>query len=95
MLDEYLHIKIIDFGTAKIENKTFDKEKMKFIPINKMQEENDNLLINKMSRQANSKRDTFVGTAEYVSPEMLTGGVVTGSADLWSLGRLAIDLIYK
>ena len=32
------------------------------------------------------KRKSFVGTAQYVSPEILTGGDSTRASDLWAIG---------
>jgi 3-phosphoinositide dependent protein kinase-1 len=59
-----MHIKITDFGTAKI-------------------------LDNDKTTRANS----FVGTAEYVSPELLTDKLACKSSDLWALGCIIYQLL--
>ncbi|XP_062507780.1 3-phosphoinositide-dependent protein kinase 1-like [Corticium candelabrum] len=64
LLDEKMHIKITDFGTAKI-------------------------LDNAETTRANS----FVGTAEYVSPELLTDKEACKSSDLWGLGCIIFQLL--
>ena len=40
-----------------------------------------------------SRRPTFCGTAEYVSPEMLFGEEVEFEADYWALGCIIYKLI--
>ncbi|EDO48026.1 predicted protein, partial [Nematostella vectensis] len=66
LLDENMHIKITDFGTAKILNK--DEEK-------------------------NKGRNSFVGTAQYVSPELLTDKRACKSSDIWALGCIIYQLL--
>jgi len=65
LITESMHIKLTDFGTAKIiENNT-------------------------ESDRANS----FVGTAEYVSPELLNDKATCKSSDFWALGCIIYQLL--
>lgn len=68
LLDEKMHVKVTDFGTAKI------------LEQNAEGEEDD---------RANS----FVGTAEYVSPELLKEKAACKSSDFWALGCIIYQLI--
>lgn len=38
------------------------------------------------------KLDTFLGTKEYVSPEVLEGKTCSSAADMWSLGIIIYQL---
>ncbi|KAI9594901.1 kinase-like domain-containing protein [Syncephalis fuscata] len=68
LLDERMHIKLTDFGTAKL-----------FEPADK---------------DANNDRsNSFVGTAEYVSPELLTNKSATRSCDWWAFGCIVYQLL--
>merc|ERR1719453_2252394 len=40
-----------------------------------------------------SPRFTLVGTPEFLSPEVLTGGGYTTCADIWGLGVMAYELL--
>lgn len=39
------------------------------------------------------KRDTFCGTLNYVSPEMISGETYNEKADNWAIGILAYELL--
>lgn len=67
MLDENFHLKLGDFGTAKI------------LGEKRQPNENDPL-------ESEAKGSTFVGTAEYVSPEVLLDKASGPASDLWALG---------
>lgn len=62
LLDEAGHIKITDFGTAKL-------------------------------LAGDDRASSFVGTAEYVSPELLQDKVAFKSSDLWALGCIIYQLL--
>lgn len=66
LLDGDMHIKITDFGTAKILSGTDVDQK---------------------------GRNSFVGTAQYVSPELLTDKRANKSSDLWALGCIIYQLL--
>lgn len=64
LLDEEMHIKITDFGTAKV-----------------------------IAHGEEDRANSFVGTAEYVSPELLQDKVAYKSSDLWALGCIIYQLL--
>lgn len=82
MLTQEGHLKCIDFGTAKFlasEKRTSEL----FTSKNNAPEENAQPNPAPPKR---THRSTFVGTAQYVSPEMLDGSDCGAPADLWALG---------
>ncbi|KAG8189288.1 hypothetical protein JTE90_019048 [Oedothorax gibbosus] len=48
---------------------------------------------NDSSGDESNKRNSFVGTAQYVSPEMLSGKSASPSADLWALGCIIYQMV--
>lgn len=78
LIDDDMHILIADFGSAKIlDNNSADT--------NGFEDENDNASRN--------RKYSFVGTAQYVSPELLKGCAPTKSSDLWALGCIVYQMI--
>ena len=75
MLDNNMHLKLIDFASAKIQGKTFDQNTMRF----EDEEQNTNSNHNSTHNDNGSDGDycgqkraiNFIDTAEYVSQEML------------------------
>ncbi len=94
LIDENIYIKIGDFATAKIKNKKFNLTLMKYESCNLDEED----LIEDKEKDFDNKdikaRDTFCGTAEYVSPEMITGQSSSYSSDYWALGCIIYHMIY-
>ncbi|KAI9002236.1 kinase-like domain-containing protein [Gaertneriomyces semiglobifer] len=73
LLDEHRHIKVTDFGTAKIlesaSEPTMD------------------------GSDKSAKRNSFVGTAEYCSPELLNDRAASKESDVWALGCILYHLL--
>ena len=67
LLDEKYHLKLCDFGTAKVAGETHTEPEKELL-------------------EREPKGSTFVGTAEYVSPEVLLDKESGPSSDLWALG---------
>lgn len=74
LLDSSMHVKITDFGTAKLLDNASS---------------NGSILDGANMDRANS----FVGTAEYVSPELLTDKNACKSSDLWAFGCIIYQLL--
>lgn len=90
LLDENMHTLIADFGSAKVvahgepglcnaDTRSCDR------PSTGPAEEENN-----MSRR---RRNSFVGTAQYVSPEILNGKPTSRATDLWALGCIVYQMI--
>jgi 3-phosphoinositide dependent protein kinase-1 len=78
LLDNHMHVKITDFGTGKILD---DKQR------GTMDNGND-IFPNEKHRTV-----SFVGTAEYVSPELLTAKEGGKPTDLWAFGCIIYQLL--
>ena len=79
LLNERMHILITDFGSAKL------------LPsgtsISATSNDDDD------GAGPLPKRKSFVGTAQYVSPEILTGRGSSGASDLWALGCILYQMV--
>ena len=97
-LDEEMHLKLFDFATAVKTNKYFDLKTMRFVDISDddlayLMEENDNNkakdnIIKIDNLQILLLSHLFVGTPEYVSPEVLEHDypLIGPGVDIWAFG---------
>ena len=107
MMNDNWHLKVIDFATARILGKYFDKKKMVFKNDDTYYDvsETDELKGNKVVINEEDDDDdlhakperrgmTFVGTAEYVSPEVLGDKPAGFGSDIWALGIMIYQMFY-
>lgn len=97
-IDENMHLKLLDFGTADSINKFFDKKTMKFVDIQMSKREIENLVSEKGSTDEKyiqiSKYNIvllshkMIGSIEYISPEVLEQRYsrIGPMVDIWALG---------
>lgn len=64
LLDENMHLKLTDFGTAKM-----------------------------IGTEKRARSESFVGTAEYISPELLEQKVASRESDIWAIGCIIYQMI--
>ena len=104
-IDEFMHLKLFDFATANKINRYFDLKTMRFIPLNeeyvsliekKSNNIDDNIIkIDKYNILLLSH--LFVGTPEYVSPEVLEHNyplIGPGHMGLWNYAIFIFHWIY-
>lgn len=82
LLDDQMHVKITDFGTAKILPDPREAGRDNGIPPGADPGQSDE-----------SRATSFVGTAEYVSPELLTEKSACKASDLWAFGCIIYQLL--
>lgn len=80
------HLKCIDFGTAKFLTTEKRTAELYASRSGKTVETVDMSMSTSNNSMKRNHRSTFVGTPQYVSPEMLEGSDCGAPADLWSLG---------
>eukprot|EP01006_Ploeotia_vitrea_P053654 TRINITY_DN67805_c8_g4_i2.p1 TRINITY_DN67805_c8_g4~~TRINITY_DN67805_c8_g4_i2.p1 ORF type:complete len:537 (+),score=297.12 TRINITY_DN67805_c8_g4_i2:76-1686(+) len=81
LIDSDGHIKVTDFATSKIVEKGPDDNTSAV-----------SLEVPEMS-EASKRKNSFVGTAEYVAPELLDDQPVTFATDLWALGCIVFQML--
>ncbi|KAI8630848.1 Pkinase-domain-containing protein [Xylariaceae sp. FL1651] len=85
LLDDQLHIKITDFGTARLLSDPRAPQAPPRIE--------DMGTSSRGEDQDDSRAASFVGTAEYVSPELLTNKNACKASDLWAFGCIIYQLL--
>lgn len=92
-----MHLMVADFGSSKILTEGYDYERV--------QSDIDQRRAEAEAAQADSdgdrpapsvrppRRASFVGTAQYVSPEILKGNAVHLATDLWSFGCIIYQML--
>ncbi|KAH9864115.1 hypothetical protein J1614_010048 [Plenodomus biglobosus] len=80
LLDDAMHVKITDFGTAKI----LDQRKPNGV---------GSTTGDPLEGVESDRAQSFVGTAEYVSPELLTDKNACKASDLWAFGCIIYQLL--
>ncbi|ODA80511.1 hypothetical protein RJ55_03469 [Drechmeria coniospora] len=88
LLDSQMHIKITDFGTARLLQDPRE-------PQGRDTGGTDRGVADSGGRddQNDGRAASFVGTAEYVSPELLTHKVACKASDLWAFGCIIFQLL--
>lgn len=83
LLDDRMHTKITDFGTAKIlDPPSRPRTNSNIVP-----------LPGDTNQSIGERAVSFVGTAEYVSPELLTEKNAGKPSDLWAFGCILYQLL--
>ncbi|KAF9263570.1 Pkinase-domain-containing protein [Marasmius fiardii PR-910] len=88
LLHESGHIMLSDFDLAKQTTEPAG------LPAISRSEMNGVPLINTMSCTANFRTNSFVGTEEYIAPEVIAAQGHTAAVDWWTLGILIYEMIY-
>jgi 3-phosphoinositide dependent protein kinase-1 len=83
LLDDQMHVKITDFGTAKLLPDPRKPKSAAEVEIPGMTDDNGE----------STRARSFVGTAEYVSPELLTEKNACKASDLWAFGCIIYQLL--
>lgn len=83
LLDANMRVKVTDFGTAKLLD----------LPTPTTTEDGEIQFPIHETTMEEERASSFVGTAEYVSPELLNDKAACKSSDLWAFGCILFQLL--
>ena len=91
LLDERLHLKLVDFGTAKFLKESIAEEE----EVKRLDTDNGGAIdtIGTNLTTTPMRRGTMVGSEDYIAPEILAGEQSGAPADLWSFGVILYMLL--
>lgn len=84
VLDNNMHIKLIDFATCKLFNETLEAKADKMFKQSMPPSSTPDTLA--VPQASDERLNSLVGTDDYLPPETIQGTGVTYASDLWSLG---------
>lgn len=87
LLNEKMHVLITDFGSAKILKDEPEPVLTAEVPASEDAERKNE------DEYRRERKGSFVGTAQYVSPELLTEKTASRSSDLWALGCIVYQMV--
>lgn len=89
-----MHLMIADFGSAKILPKDYNyvaaQEEIDRLRAEESNSSDDEVMTR---RRKHMRRASFVGTAQYVSPEILKGNASHPASDLWAFGCVLYQML--
>lgn len=92
LLDKDMHVRVADFGSAKIVPPI--KKSAPSATQDSAGEGSANTAAAASAEEADRERaSSFVGTAEYVSPELLTDKAASEASDFWAFGCVVFQML--
>lgn len=87
-----MHLLVADFGSSKILPDDYDYEALQSeVELNRLHDDDSDEETTTATRR--KRRVSFVGTAQYVSPEVLNGDAAHPAIDLFSYGSIVYQML--
>lgn len=97
LLDDNYNIKFIDFGDAKKESEPPFEDEEGDASSSIDDDAGENAFLNDMMEESKEmtkgRRGTFVGTVNYLAPEMIMDCQSSCESDLWALGCIIFKMV--